>query len=273
MHFSTTFWGVRGSVACPGPDTIRYGGNTSCIEVRCDDYSLVFDAGTGMRGLGDALLKTGRTNVDVFLSHTHLDHVSGFPFFRPAYTPGNRIKIHAGHLLPESCVREQIEKLMSQPLFPVTLDIMAAELVFIDFRAGETLQISPEITLRTAPLNHPNGATGYRIEFDGKSVCYVTDTEHVPGRPDQHILKLIEGSDLFIYDCTYTDETFPRFVGWGHSTWQEGARLATMAGVKNFAVFHHDPSHTDQMMDAISVELHRFRPASFVAREGMTVEL
>lgn len=271
--FRVKFWGVRGSIACPGPDTIRYGGNTSCLEVRCGDYLLVFDAGTGLKGLGDTLDNVENLNLDIFLSHTHVDHVSGFPFFKPAYKKGTRLKIHAGHLLPKSTAKEQLGKLMSAPLFPVTLEIMAAELVFYDFEAGETFEISDKITLKTAPINHPNGATGYRVEYDGKALCYVTDTEHVPGKLDESILSLIRGADVFIYDSTYTDEEFPRYKGWGHSTWQEGARLADAAAVKTFVAFHHDPSHDDAFMDKVAASLETMRPGSVVAKEGMVIAL
>ncbi|MCC7260410.1 MAG: MBL fold metallo-hydrolase [Alphaproteobacteria bacterium] len=269
--FFVKFWGVRGSIACPGPRPVRYGGNTSCLQVQCGEYGFIFDAGTGLKDLGAELVKSGPKNVDIFLSHTHVDHVNGFPFFKPAYAPGNRIKVHAGHLLPRSTVREELGKLMSQPLFPISIDIMAADMVFDDFHAGETLQISKDITLRTVPIPHPNGATAYRIEYDGKSICYVTDTEHTPGKLDETILGLIKDTDIFIYDSTYTDEEYTRFKGWGHSTWQEGVRLSNAAGVKTFVVFHHDPDHDDDIMDGIARDVEKMRPGSVVAREGLVL--
>jgi phosphoribosyl 1,2-cyclic phosphodiesterase len=127
------------------------------------------------------------------------------------------------------------------------------------------------VTLRTAPLNHPNRATGYRIEYQGKSICYVTDTEHVPGAPDANVLSLIDGADLVIYDSTYTDEEYPRFKGWGHSTWQEGARLCDAAKAKRLVIFHHDPAHDDAFMDGIAADAERVRPGTVVAREGLTL--
>lgn len=250
---------------------MRYGGNTSCLQVQCGDYGFIFDAGTGLKDLGTELVKSGPKNMDIFLSHTHVDHVNGFPFFKPAYVAGNRLKIHSGHLLPKSTVREELGKLMSQPLFPISLDIMAADLVFIDFHAGETLQISKDITLKTAPIEHPNGATAYRIEYDGKSICYVTDTEHKPGVLNEGILNFIRDADIFIYDSTYTDEEYKRFKGWGHSTWQEGVRLSNAAGVKTFVVFHHDPDHDDDIMDGIAHDVSAVRPGSVVAREGLVL--
>lgn len=272
--FSVKFWGVRGSIACPGPATLRYGGNTSCIEVHCGTYNLIFDAGTGMKNLGDALAKRGGSlNYDIFMSHTHIDHICGFPFFAPAYSPQSRLKLWAGHLKPRGRhLKDIMAMLMDQPLFPITVDLMAATLIWTDFTAGETLEISPEITIQTAPLNHPEGATGYRVNYQGKSVCYVTDTEHTPGQRDENILKLVQGADLLIYDSTYTDEEYPRFKGWGHSTWQEGMRICEAANVKQLAVFHHDPSHDDMFLEEISLEIEKLRPGgAFVAREGTTV--
>jgi phosphoribosyl 1,2-cyclic phosphodiesterase len=126
--------------------------------------------------------------------------------------------------------------------------------------------------IRTAPLNHPNGATGYRIEYGGRSVCYVTDTEHIEGELDKNILGLIDGTDVFIYDSTYTDDEYPRYRGWGHSTWQQGARLAEAGKAKLFVVFHHAPEHDDDTMDEIGAAVRRARPASAVAHEGMIIK-
>jgi phosphoribosyl 1,2-cyclic phosphodiesterase len=150
---------------------------------------------------------------------------------------------------------------------------MQATLNFEDFKAGDHFKIHYDVNVRTAPLRHPNGATGYRIEHDGKSVCYITDTEHVPGEPDQKILNLIEGSDLVIYDSTYTEKEFTTKIGWGHSTWNEGLALCQAANVKKFAIFHHEPDHDDDFMDGIEAEAQATWEHSFVTREGMVVSL
>lgn len=272
--FWLKFWGVRGSIACPGVDTIRYGGNTSCIEVHCGEYNLIFDAGTGLKLLGDSLPPGKQLNYDIFLTHSHMDHVNGFPFFKPAYSPATRLKVWAGHLKSQGKTAEQIMRnLMDQPFFPITVDLLAATLIFNDFDSGEDIVISDKITLRTAPLNHPGNGTGYRVNYDGKSLCYVTDTEHVPGARDAHILRLIEGADVLIYDSTFTDDEFTRHRGWGHSTWQEGVRLAEQAGVKTFVAFHHDPAHNDDFMDGVAASLSTIRPGSLVAKEGLVLYL
>jgi len=273
-RFDITFWGVRGSIACPGPDTVRYGGNTSCVEIRCGEALFILDAGTGLRPLGYKLAKEGPLDADLFLSHTHFDHVSGLPFFGPAFLPANRFRFWAGHLKPQGMeLCDVLCEMMTPPLFPVPIEIFKADISYRDFRSGDTLSPRPGVTLRTAPLNHPNGATGYRFEHDGRSVCYITDTEHTGQGPDPVIAELIAGSDLVIYDSTYTDEEYPRFRNWGHSTWEEGVRLCEAAGAGRLAIFHHDPSHDDLAMDAIAEAAARRRPGTLVAREGMTIEL
>lgn len=269
--FFVRFWGVRGSIACSTPSVVRYGGNTSSLEIRCGDRILMFDCGTGARYLGLALLREAPLDVDLFLTHTHFDHICGLPFFVPFFDMRNKFRIHAGHLLPQLNIHRVLAEMMMAPLFPVPLEIFSAKKTFHDFHVGETLHPAPGIVLRTAPLNHPNGATGYRIEYGGKSICYLTDTEHRIGKPDRNILGLIEGADIVIYDSMYTDEEYASRVGWGHSTWQEGARLCRAAGVKTFVAFHHDPDHDDDFMDRVARDLAAEHPGWLVAREGMVL--
>lgn len=271
--FYIRFWGVRGTIACPGLQYARYGGNTSCIEVRCGDYRFILDAGTGLRPLGESLLAEGRpVDLDLYLTHTHLDHIAGLPFFPPMFKPGNTIRILSGHLHDsEEKLRDVIVRMTAAPLFPVPLEAFAADLSFIDFCSGETLRPRPDVVIRTAPLNHPNGATGYRVEFGDRSVSYVTDCEHAEGARDQGVVELIRDTDIFIYDSTFTEAEYPQFKGWGHSTWEEGARLARAAGVDQFVVFHHAPEHTDEMMDIIAAGARAAFANSIVAREGMVL--
>jgi phosphoribosyl 1,2-cyclic phosphodiesterase len=267
------FWGVRGSIATPGPQTARYGGNTSCVEMRCGRRRLVFDAGSGLRLLGQELDRAGRkVDLDLFYSHTHLDHVVGLPFFAPAYAAGNRIRMWAGHLKPPLGIKAVLDKMMSAPLFPVPLGILAAHLEFRDFAAGETLAPHAGIRLATAPLNHPDNATGYRVEFAGKSVAYITDTEHRGGESDPNVSLLMRDADIAIYDCMYTEAEYPAHRGWGHSTWEEAVRLAQEAGVKQLVIFHHDPDHDDAEMDRIAAAARELMPGAIVAREGLVLK-
>jgi len=270
-QFSVRFWGVRGSIACPGDTHRKYGGNTSCLEVRCGEHLLVFDAGTGLRPLGESLASVRGLHGDLFLTHTHLDHIVGLPFFAPLYDPSARFRLWAGHLQPHLTLLEALSKFMAAPLFPVPPQIFTGNISFHDFVAGETLEPRPGVRMRTAALNHPNGATGYRIEFDGRAICYVTDTEHVEGAPDQSILNLIRGAQIVIYDCSFTDAEFPKYKSWGHSTWQEGARLCDLAGAGKLVIFHHDPTHDDKAMDKIAKEAAKARPGTVVAREGLVL--
>jgi phosphoribosyl 1,2-cyclic phosphodiesterase len=269
--FSVRFWGVRGSIACPGPRTVRYGGNTSSVEVRCGERLLMFDAGTGLRYLGKSL-DGARLDTDIFFTHTHFDHVCGLPFFRPLFQPQNRFRLWSGHLRGAMTLKRVLAEFMMAPLFPVPPEVFRSSLEYRDFSGGETLSPAPGVSVRTAVLNHPDGATGYRVEYGGHAVCYVTDTEHVPGAPDKNILKLIDGADLVIYDSMYTDEEYRKFVGWGHSTWQEGVRLCKQAGAKRMVVFHHDPDHDDETLDAIAREVDKALPGSVVAHEGLVIE-
>jgi phosphoribosyl 1,2-cyclic phosphodiesterase len=273
-EFSVRFWGVRGSIACSGPETARYGGNTSSLEVRCGGRLILFDAGSGIRYLGNRIARESPLDADLFFTHTHFDHVCGLPFFVPFFQPQNRFRLWAGHMGERMTLKRVLQEFMMSPLFPVPPEVFRADIGYRDFTAGDTLLPMAGVTLRTAPLNHPDGATGYRIEFGGRALCYVTDTEHVPGAPDRTVLGLIAGADLVVYDCMYTDSEYSGgHVGWGHSTWQEGVRLCRAAGAKRLAVFHHDPDHDDGQLDTIASEVAAAMPGSIVAREGLVIDL
>lgn len=271
---SVRFWGVRGSIATPGVDTVRYGGNTACIEVRCGDHLLILDAGTGLRPFGDALTAAGcAVEAEIFCTHTHIDHLCGFPFFAPCFDPRSRLRLWAGHLAADQALRDVYRTTLSAPLFPDLMDSLPAAVEFRDFAAGERLAPRPGLVVETAPLNHPGGATGYRFEWHGKSVAYITDTEHRAGELDANVLRLVDRADIMIYDANYTDEDYPTHVGWGHSTWQEGVRLADHASVGTLILFHHDPARTDTMLDEIAAAAESLRPGTLVAREGLALTL
>ncbi|WP_417846550.1 MBL fold metallo-hydrolase [Thalassospira povalilytica] len=271
MSIEVKFWGVRGSIACPSPDHVVYGGNTSCLEMRAAGKVLIFDAGTGIRNLGKDLIRRKVTEATIFLTHTHWDHINGFPFFVPAYNTKAAFHVMAGHLTDQGGVERVFSAQMANPTFPVPLSAMQSKLTFEDFTVGDDLHPGEGIVIRTAPLRHPNGATAFRVEHGGQAVCYVTDTEHEPGKPDEIILDFIRDADLVIYDSTYTDEEFPQKIGWGHSTWQEGIRLCRAANAKRLALFHHDPDHNDAVMSAIEQQAKSTWSGAFAARDEMVV--
>lgn len=274
MAVRVKFWGVRGSIACPSSEHVIYGGNTSCVEVSSNGINIILDAGTGLRGLGQDYLRRQATSGILLLTHTHWDHINGFPFFGPAYIPGWKFRVLAGHLKETGGVRSVLASQMAHPTFPVPFSALKAEMSYEDFEAGQTLEdLAEGLVVRTAPLRHPNGATGYRLELGGRAICYVTDTEHRPGEPDRHILSLIEDADMVIYDSTYTDGEFAAKIGWGHSTWQEGVRLCRAANARSLAIFHHDPDHVDTVMAAIEREARQTWDGAFVSRDDMEVVL
>lgn len=265
-------WGARGSVPCPGPRTVRYGGNTACIEVRCGPHLVIFDGGTGIRELGKALLAEGPVEADVFLTHFHLDHIAGLPFFTPAYDARNRVHFHAARLDTSLTLKTVVARMMSPPLFPVPVDEYRADVDFVDFALGDRLEPRPGLVLTTRALRHPGGACGYRLDWAGRSFAYVTDTEHPEdGSLDPGVQALMAGVDVAIYDAAYTDEEYERHRGWGHSTWREGVRAAEAAGVGTLVLFHHDPSHDDDAMDRIAADADAARPGTLVAQDGLTL--
>jgi phosphoribosyl 1,2-cyclic phosphodiesterase len=273
-QLTVRFWGVRGTLPTPGAGTVHYGGNTSCVEIEFGQRHVIFDAGSGIRNLGERLARQGGSiETDILFSHCHMDHVCGVPFFAPFYDAPHRVRLWAGNLLPKGTLEEAIRSIMSPPLFPIEIEAFKAEVQFRDFHAGEMLDLGGGITARTGILNHPGGAVGYRLECAGKSIAYITDTEHLPNELDRTVLSLIQDADLMIYDSTYTDEEFPVYAGWGHSTWQQGVRLADAGQVKRLAVFHHDPDHDDAFLQKVEAAAAKAHPGAFVAREGLVLQL
>lgn len=273
-EFVVQFWGVRGSVPAPGKDTVRYGGNTSCIEMRLGSQRLIFDGGTGLQVLGQHLAEQMPLEAYLFFTHYHWDHIQGFPFFTPAFVKGNCLHIH-GAVPPDgiSMKKHFIDRVL-HPNSPVPLAGMQADLKFYEIIPGDTLELN-NIQLRTGHLNHPNNAMGYRVTWQGHSVFYCTDTEHLPDRLDENVMSLADNADILIYDAMYTDEEYnnpksPK-VGWGHSTWQEGVKMAKAAGVKQLVIFHHEPTHSDEDLDRIEEQVQAAFPNAVLAREGMVL--
>lgn len=272
-RFQLTIWGARGSIPAPAAANTRFGSDTSCIEVRCGDRVLVLDAGTGIVGCGRKLCGEAVRDLDILFTHCHFDHIMGLPFMVPLYTEEAVVRLHAGHFLDETSCRSMVERFMCPPYFPVTPKQFTAHIDYRDFRPPDVLALADDICVRTVRLNHPNGAVGYRVEYAGRSFCYITDTEHESGKTDAAIRDFIAGSDLMIYDSMYTDEEFPTFQGFGHSTWQEGVRLCRAAGVANLVIFHHDISRTDAWLEALAITAREAFPGAIVARTGLTLDI
>lgn len=211
--------------------------------------------------------------LDIFLTHCHLDHVTGLPFFAPFFSEKYRIRIWAGNLLPEENVESVVRKFMSSPLFPVEVEIFRATTEFHDFRSGDVLRPYDDIVLKTGALDHPDGASGYRLEYGGRSFALLSDTQGFPGNRDEELVALARDADLVVYDATFTEEEIKSRAGWGHSTWERGIRLAERAGAKQLCLFHHDPSHDDEFMDALAADAHDARPGTITAREGQIIDL
>jgi phosphoribosyl 1,2-cyclic phosphodiesterase len=275
-EFAVEFWGVRGSIPAPGRETVRYGGNTSCVEMRVDGKRLIFDGGTGLRVLGKHLLKQMPVEAYIFFSHSHWDHIQGFPFFVPAFVKGNCFHIYGAIAPNGATLKQRLSDQMLHPNFPVPIQVMQSDLKFYDLFPGDVMQLGA-ITIETGPLNHPNTAMGYRVTYQGRTVVYATDTEHYPDQLDENLLHLARDADILIYDACYTDEEYhdpkaPK-VGWGHSTWQEAIKLAKAAGVKKAVIFHHDPNHCDDFLDDVGVQVQSVFPNSVLAREGMVLSV
>ncbi len=291
------FWGVRGSIPTPGKDTIEFGGNTTCIEIVTESKErIIFDAGTGIRVLGLELMKTefgqGKGKAHIFFTHSHWDHIQGFPFFAPAYIgrkdmQGNRIAdcCNEFNLYGAADVGDRLEATlrgqMDNYYFPVDLGYLSSS---INFKTLKDNQVTIGNTKISAlKLVHPNGVLGYRIDDGKSSIALATDCEHPSdGTIDQNLLKLAQGVDVLIYDGQYTPEEYaphkfdlpgPGKQGFGHSTAEEGVRAARAAGAKRLIITHHDPLHDDELLRRMEENTRRLYASTDFAREGMTVEL
>jgi phosphoribosyl 1,2-cyclic phosphodiesterase len=309
-----SFYGVRGSIATAGDETRRYGGNTSCVGITLGGPSggrqLIFDAGTGIRKLGNELMKSGPVDAHLFFSHLHWDHIQGFPFFAPAFVPGNRLHVYGvrspvdvegsattqeiqlaalgkdAPVVDTSSVKAAMAAQMTAPNFPVGLEAMRASLEFLDVPYGEQLRLGGSLPsdgaiVRHVGVDHPNGCVAWRVDHDGRSVVYATDLELAEGTGGavfDALVDLARGVDLLVFDAMYTPEeydgvgTFSR-RGWGHSTFEMGAAVAEAAHVGRLCLFHHDPGHDDAFMDALAERARRRLSTTIVAMEGMEVTL
>lgn len=250
-----TVWGVRGTLPRPGPGTLRYGGNTSCVSLEFPRGQIfVFDAGSGIKTLGDQLMKRGgRLTGKIFISHPHWDHINTLPFFTPLYIPGNEFEI-LGSPHGSTTVQDLVNAQMDGVFFPVTTREFGAKVGFRDLREG-SYQFD-EITVSTMLLAHPGNCLGYRVTYDGRSVCYVTDnelfppsTEYYSAEYEHRLLDFVRDTDMLIIDTNYFDEEYASRVGWGHSCVSQVADLAHRAEVGKLVLFHHDHAHDDDAID------------------------
>lgn len=274
--FLVKFWGVRGSVPTPGVEMLRYGGNTPCVEMQVAGQRIVFDGGTGLRLLGKHLRDEMPVEAHLFFTHTHWDRIQGFPFFAPAFVPGNCFYIYGAAGPNGASIKQRLSDQMLRPNFPVPLQVMRADLKFVDIMPGSVIPIE-DVTVEAVSLNRPNGALGYRVTWGGYSVVYATDTERSPDSVEQNLKYLAQDADLLIYDAAYINDHAlvdpEAATGEQNHGWQSGIELAIAARVKQVVMFHHDPAHEDDFLDNIEQDVQSRYPNVKLAREGMVLDV
>lgn len=270
------FWGVRGTIPTPGPETMRYGGNTACIDILTSDQQLIIlDAGSGIRRLGSQLQKEYPNRIvgNILVSHTHWDHIQGFPFFAPVFGRNNRFV-----LVGQKRVDKRLEEILAgqfiEPYLPFSYKTLPADLIVKEVSDGELLIIGDTTTVKVRELNHPGGCLGFRIENNGKVFAYCSDTGHQDGVLEESVLELAQGADLLIHDSHFpTVEETRRFNDWGHSCWLEATQVAIEANVKALGLFHYSPDLTDDELDEIRARARAIFPRTLLTREGMVLTL
>ncbi len=270
------FWGVRGTIPVPGPETLKTGGNTACVDVVTSDRQLIIlDAGSGIRRLGKMLEERGDTRIvgTILISHTHWDHIQGFPYFGPAFARNNRFVIvgqkRVGQRLEEILARQIVE-----PYLPFDYKNLSADFHVKEVSHDEVFVIGDETIVRVAELDHPGGCLGFRIENGGAAVVYCTDTTHQDRQRQDNLFKLAQGADLLIHDAHFSVEERARFPSWGHSSWREAALAARHAQVKCLALFHYGPDATDRYLEEqMLLQARVVFPRTILAREGMALQI
>ena len=275
-------WGCRGSLAAPGPETVRYGGNTSCVEVRpSDDRLLVIDAGTGIRNLGVGLGRDYPARIDILLTHLHLDHIEGLGFFTPVWDPNCEVHLW-GPASPGHSLRDRVATYFSPPLFPVHIDEIPAHMVFHDVPETEW-ELGPA-RIRGELVKHPGPTLGYRVEDGGRVLTYISDHEPALGidletaAPDWISgYAIAERADVLLHDAQYTEEEYPHRVGWGHSSIAHTVSFGLIAKVQRLLMFHHDPLHSDAQLEAMLVRARELwdqdRDGLAISFEGMEIDI
>ncbi len=274
-----SFWGVRGSTPTVDPATWRYGGNTPCLElIAPDGTQFILDCGTGLRMLGSrwAAPNGGKAaETQILVTHYHWDHIQGIPFFSPLYAENNEFHFYSfrSKYLGRDSLKQVFEAQMALPYFPVDMSAMNAKRKFREVDGGDTFKVGEnKITARW--LNHPQGCLGFRIETPAGTVAYATDNEPGDAKLDESLRELAAGADIFINDAQFTPEQLETTrKGWGHSTWQEGVKVARHAAAKTLVLFHHDPDSTDRMVDSILRQAREEFDSVFAASEGMVITL
>jgi len=271
------FWGVRGTIPTPGPETVRIGGNTSCVEVRTENTPqiIILDAGSGIRRLGQALVKEfpNRIQGNILISHTHWDHIQGFPFFTPVFGRSNRFV-----LIGQKRVGRRLEEILAgqfiESYLPYAYKALPADLIVKEVSTNERFIIGDSTVITAASISHPGGNLGYRIEHDGTVFAYCSDVGHPDDSFDENVLKLAHGADLLLHDSHFgTMEEREQFSHWGHSSWLEAAQVAAEANVKTLALSHFSPDLDDDMVDEVLEKARKIFPRTIVAREGLTLTL
>jgi phosphoribosyl 1,2-cyclic phosphodiesterase len=260
-------WGARGAIPTPVAANLGYGGNTTCIEVRHPGLPpIIFDGGSGVRELGTALMQEFPDGGEchIFFTHFHWDHIQGLPFFAPVYHPGWRLHFHSVH--DPSVLQGYLTGQMCAPYFPVTMPVAQATMIYS--RVPEAGMQIGEMSLRRFPLQHPNGAHGYRIDVARHSIVLAFDHEHGDEAVDGGIIEQAAGADILIYDAQYTAAEYEAHRGWGHSTWEHAVRMAQAAGARQLMLFHHDPTHSDDVISGIVEQARSQFPNTGAAKEG-----
>lgn len=280
---SVRIWGARGSLPASGEAFARHGGETCAVEVALGGRTMVLDAGSGLVPMGTSLRERGVREIDLYLTHLHYDHVMGLPFFAPLFDPHTVLRIHVGAGAADeddAGAHERLAAYFRQPFFPVALDCFPAQVSVHAVRAAgyhspSALEhhLDADTTLSAAPLHHPGGATGYRVERDGASFAYLTDFEHDGAAGDEAVVSLAHNADLALLDATYAPDEYEGCRGWGHADWHAAGTLAMRAGARSWGLFHHRHDRTDDEIDAIAAAARTEFGNVFASRSGQSFQL